>query len=165
MRRMIGKRLIKTHTKKIQRVMLDHLQFGVAVPGGAEALVHARDLIESGAKNGVHGPIAVIDVDLVNCFGRFEWTAVIGALEKLIPELVPWVKWATRCADRVRLPSSEWVASNRGTGQGEPEGPTKAAATIAEAVDKARAELGKQAVARGGAPEGGVWAWYIDDAW
>ena len=84
------------------------------------------------------------DVDLVNCFGMFEWPATLASVDELLPEMGPWVRWCTAQPDQVRLPCEAWFESNRGTGQGEPEGPLKAAVTIGHAAKQARADLVQQ---------------------
>ena len=101
---------------------------------------------------------AVLDLDLVNCFGRFEWSAIRSAYDALMPEFAEWERWCTEEAAAVKLPSGEWVQATRGAGQGEPDGPLKAATVIAHCVQKAKQDLEK---------DGGnhKWskAWYIDD--
>ena len=116
---------------RIKEVMLGFLHFGVAVPGGAEAL----------ASRGEMGAVAVVDVDLVNSFWMFEWPATLKAVDENLLALKPWLRWCTTCQDYVRLPCGEWVTSDRGAGQGEPEGPLKAALTVGRAVQLARQDV------------------------
>eukprot|EP00972_Heterocapsa_arctica_P039299 5789286-Heterocapsa_arctica.AAC.1 len=54
-------------------------QYGVAIPGGRESLFHGRSTIEEVAVIGLMGEFAIVDVDLVNCFGMFEWPAIRDA--------------------------------------------------------------------------------------
>ena len=158
LRRLIGKRLLVKFGAKIRKVMLDFLQFGVSVPGGAEALIHTRRTVEEVAALSGLGAVAVVDVDLINCFGMFEWPATLDAVGEHLPELEPWLRWCTTEPDHVRLPCGDWVTSDRGAGQGEPEGPLKAALTIGQAVGRARADLELAGMLCPGA-----WWWYIDD--
>jgi hypothetical protein len=153
LRRMIGKRVLIKFAGRIRELMLKFQQFGVAMPGGSEALIHARETVEQQAALGLLGPIVVIDSDLVNCFGMFEWPSTAEAVNTHLPELTPWLEWCTSEADNVRLPCGEWVTSDRGTGQGEPEGPLKAAVTIGHAAEHAKADLEKP----------GAWWWFVDD--
>ena len=88
----------------------------------------------------------------------FEWPATRSAVDSHLPELSPWLKWCTSEADQVRLPCGEWVESTRGTGQGEPEGPLKAAVTIGNLVQQAKADL-----LAAGVRDIGDWWWYVDD--
>ena len=80
LRRLIGKRLLVKFGARIQKVMLGFLHFGVAVPGGAEVLIHARRTAEEVAFRGGLGVVAVVDIDLINCFGMFEWPATLDAM-------------------------------------------------------------------------------------
>ncbi len=124
-----GKRLLVRFGGRIRQLMPRMLQFGVVMPGGCEALIHARATVEHMAQQGQLGAIAIVDVDLVNCFGMFEWPATLAAVDELLPEISPWVRLCTAQPDQVRLPCGAWVERDRGTGQGEPEGPLKAAIT------------------------------------
>jgi hypothetical protein len=45
-RRVIAKRALHKHLPRIRQVMLEAHQYGVAIPGGAEILVHARRVLE-----------------------------------------------------------------------------------------------------------------------
>ena len=92
LRRMVGKRLLIKFGGRIRRLMLKMLQFGVAMPGGGEALIHARATVEDMAGLGQLGAIAIVDVDLVNCFGMFEWPATLAAVDEMLPEISPWVR-------------------------------------------------------------------------
>ena len=114
-------------------------QFGVSMPGGAEVLVHARSTIEELGSRGELPPMAVVDVDLINCFGTFEWPKIVEAVDRHLPVASPWNRWSCEHETDVRLPSGELVSSNRGAGQGEPGGPLKASVTIGDAVVKTMA--------------------------
>ena len=120
--------------------MVDTNQYGVTMPGGTEFLFHARETVEQLGREGKLPPIALIDVDLVNCFGSFEWDSIVTASEKLLPEAVPWERWCTAQACEATLPSGERVSVNRGAGQGEPDGPLKASVTIGHAMKDCKAE-------------------------
>ena len=70
--------------------MLRAQQYGVAVPGGAEVLVHARAVLEETVRGDpANGVWAILDLDLVNCFPRLEWDSIDGAVSDDIPELAP----------------------------------------------------------------------------
>jgi hypothetical protein len=49
-RRMLAKKLVFSTEKKLQQVCLQARQFGVAIPGGADALIHFRKTCEEAAK-------------------------------------------------------------------------------------------------------------------
>ena len=103
------------------------------------------------------GAVAVAGVDIINCFGMFEWPTTLDAVGERSPELEPWLRWCITEPDHVRSPCGDWVTSNRGARQGEPEGPLEAALTIGQAVPKAQ-EPG------GGLSTMGSW-WYTPRKW
>eukprot|EP00972_Heterocapsa_arctica_P065987 9736280-Heterocapsa_arctica.AAC.1 len=102
-------------------------QYGVAIPGGSETLFHGRSTIEEVARTGIMGEIAIVDVDLVNCFGLSEWPSIREAYGELLPQILPWERWRQAEPGLVKLPCGEHVTVNRGAGQGEPDGPLKTA--------------------------------------
>ena len=71
--------------------------------------------------------------------------------------LAPWNDWCNGDANSVRLPSGQRISSNRGVGQGEPEGPLKAALAIADAEITARTQISADG------RSAGAWFWFIDD--
>eukprot|EP00973_Karenia_brevis_P006339 862508-Karenia_brevis.AAC.1 len=135
--------------------MLDFGQFGVAIPGGAETLFHARSTIEDVAASGVLGPLAVVDVDLVNFFGTVEWGAILDTYSELFPEGYAWESWCTAEPCEAKLPSGATVTIDRGAGQGEPDGPLKASLTLGRAVEQSRRDMGNDCSFADG--------WFIDD--
>ena len=82
LRRLVGKQILKRFGKIIKEIMLKSGQYGVAIPGGAESLIHCRDTFEEAAASGALGPVVVVDVDLVNCFGSFEWRSIRKAVAR-----------------------------------------------------------------------------------
>ena len=68
-RRLISKHLLHRHETKVRKVMVEAAQFGVSMPGGAEALVHTRETIEAAVRlDPAHGVWACVDVDFQNAF-------------------------------------------------------------------------------------------------
>jgi hypothetical protein len=116
------------------KLMIELHQYGVAMPGGTEVLFHARDTVEELARMGLLPPLAVVDVDLVNCFGSLEWDAILEAYKELLPEAVPWERWSTEQECDAVLPSGARSKVNRGAGQGEPDGPLKASVALGHAM-------------------------------
>ena len=91
MRKTIAKSLLRDHRAKIHQRMFAFGEYGVALPGGAEALFHARATVEEElASAGLLGLVAIVDVDLVNCFGSLEWPAIRRAYQECLPEFLPW---------------------------------------------------------------------------
>ena len=74
-RRLIAKRLIHAHRTGIQQFCLDARQFGVALPGGSDALVHFRLLAEREFAAAGEA-VAAVDVDFRNCFPSLEWDSI-----------------------------------------------------------------------------------------
>ena len=71
--------------------MVEAAQFGVSMPGGAEALVHTRETIEAAVRSDpAHGVWACVDVDFQNAFPSFRHEAIDTAVGARVPELQPW---------------------------------------------------------------------------
>ena len=81
-----------------------------------------------GASCGEMGAVAVVDVDLINCFGMCVWPATLWAVDENLPELGPCLGWCLTYPDHV----------HRSTGLGAPEGPLEAASTVGWAMQLAR---------------------------
>jgi hypothetical protein len=132
------------------------MQFGVQTPGGCEALYHARVTIEDVAAEGMLGDFVAIDVDMANFYGSIEWKPMLDAYSELFEEGLAWETWTTKTPATISLPSGEQVEVNRGAGQGEPDGPLKAALTLGRAVRGAREDLHSHNIPTSH-------AWFIDD--
>ena len=91
---LISKNLLHRHEAKIRRCMVQACQFGVSMPGGAEALVRTRETIEGTIRaNPDLGVWAVIDIDFQNAFPSLLHEAIDSALETRVPELRPRPQW------------------------------------------------------------------------
>jgi hypothetical protein len=156
-RKIITKSMIKSLKNKIQALMIKFGQYGVALPGGAEAAFHARFALEEKLRSDGSAKWVIVDVDLVNCFGQFEWDSIRDAYAETIPEMLAWERWCGEADQLIQLPCGDRVGANRGAGQGESDGPLKAAVTIGWCAAQARMEL-----AAGGIT---AWSdiWYLDD--
>ena len=74
--------------KKVQRSAAPHLrkvfrsfrQWGNEMPGGGEALVHWRGLIEELAMEGSIQPLVAFDLGLANMYGTIEWPKIRDAV-------------------------------------------------------------------------------------
>ena len=70
-RRLISKHLLHRHEAKVRRVMVEACQYGVSMPGGAEALVHTRETTEGAIRSDPScGVWATVDVDFQDAFPR-----------------------------------------------------------------------------------------------
>jgi hypothetical protein len=156
LRKAIAKVLLRRNRGKIRRRMVELMQFGVQTPGGCEALYHARMTIEEVASKGELGDFVAIDVDMANFYGSIEWKPMLESYSELFEEGLAWEKWTTKTPATISLPCGEQVTVDRGAGQGEPDGPLKAALTLGRAVRNARTDLRQQQIPT-------AHAWFIDD--
>ena len=139
-------------------------QWGVALPGGAEALVHWRSTMEELARDGTVGALVAFDLDLKNMFGSIEWPRIRAAVSAHFAEAARWTEWAHREAAVVQLPDGTEVSVDRGAEQGDPFGSTQASLALGDAMDCARvAYTNATAADRGQGLAGAVDEWFIDD--
>ena len=96
LREVIGKSLLLRHKAVLAKLMVELHQYGVAMPNGTEILFHARDTVEQLAREGQLPPIAIIDVDLVSCFGSFERALSWRHTKNRFPRLYPGSAGALR---------------------------------------------------------------------
>ena len=88
--------------------MVEAAQFGVSMPGGAEALVHTRETIEATVQSDhAHGVWACIDVDFQNAFPSLYQESIDSAVGDRIPELQPWSHWCQDNCGIIFRPSGE----------------------------------------------------------
>ena len=124
--------------------MVQACQFGVYMLGGAEALVHTREIIEGTIRaNPDLGICAVVDVDFQNAFPSLFHEAIDSALEATVAELR---RWSKRCQDNcgvVFLASGDKHRGRRGAEQGDPLASLQCGCVIADvtaaALDDMRA--------------------------
>ena len=121
-RRVIAKRLVDASRSSLRERFVGARQCGVALPGGADVLVHARRCCEAVAADS-EDAVVLLDLDLRNAFPSFEWSAVRDAVRRERPELDAWTSWTHQAPARVRLPAGEWTSCDRGAEQGDPLGP------------------------------------------
>ena len=90
-RRVVGKRLAHSVRTDAQAIFLKLRQFGVAIPGATDVLVHLRSVLEETLRQDDGPALACLDLDLRNAFPSFEWDAVRAAVGEHLPSLLPWV--------------------------------------------------------------------------
>ena len=142
--------------------MVDAAQFGVSMPGGAEALVHTRETIEATIRSDpAHGVWACIDVDFQNAFPSLRHESIDTAVGDRIPELQPWSRWCQDNCGIIFLPCGDKYQARRGAEQGDPLASMQCGCVIADVVDLALADMRTQK------PQGVDLAcfgfWYADD--
>ena len=89
----------------------------------------------------MESPLAVIQIDEENCFGRAEWTAVRKAMLEELPLLAPTTAWKHSIPSEVEQPDVQPQYKNRGAEQGDSLGPIEASAVIAKGAREARNEV------------------------
>ena len=88
--------------QRLQKTFVQHRQCGVALPGGADTLVHLRRCLERAAGGSALPAIAGLDLDLRNAFPSLEWPAVRSGVHEWAPELDRWTAWRRSAARRSR---------------------------------------------------------------
>jgi hypothetical protein len=102
LRRLVGKIQAARHIPPL-RSHLEPFQLGVGTPMGAERIAR---LVESWRRKNLGSSTKVLlKVDLKNAFNSVSRRAVLEAVAKHAPELLPWV-WSTPSAGSATVPSS-----------------------------------------------------------
>ena len=130
------------------------------MPGGGEALVHWRGLIEELAMEGAIQPLVAFDLDLSNMYGTIEWPKIRDAVSKHFQDAEPWVNWAHQKVESIELQGGGTAYSDRGAGQGDVYGATTSSLVLWEAIQQHR---GRMCSAMESVRTGAVDEWYIDD--
>ena len=140
-RRIVAKKAAHGVRGDVKSVLLRARQFGVAIPGGADALVHFRTAVEEGLQADGGPALVLLDLDLKNAFPTFEWDAIREAVSALVPDIAAWTAWCHESPARVLLPSGEWVLVDRGAEQGDPLGSLYCGLTLVRVMGKVRARM------------------------
>ena len=153
MRSSVSKKVQKLAAPRLRKVFHSMHQWGVAMPGGAEALVHWRECVESLAIAGRIPPVVAFDLDLANMFCNVEWPEIRSAVGKHFAEACGWLEWCHATPEAVVLPCGSVHMVNRGAGQGDVYGSTSCALGLGERLFEHRTRFGANAVDE----------WFIDD--
>ena len=160
-RRVVAKHSLQQHSAKVRKRMLEAHQYGVAIPGGGEILIHTRRVLEQSLKlDAATGVWAIVDVDFVNAFPSFEWDAIDEAMAAQLPELAAWTQWCHQEPADIDLPCGGVHHARRGAEQGCPHGSLQCGVVLAEVVKEAAAEMSRR---KGGGKTGCFSFWYCDD--
>ena len=136
-----AKRLLKQNMPKIRSTFIQKRQWGIAVPGGAEALIHWRGLVDEGARTGLVSGLVVADLDMENFFNSVEWKAIRASIDAHLPEIRDTVAWEQAEPGTTVLNDGTDILFDRGAEQGETLGPTKAAMPLGDARDRVETRL------------------------
>lgn len=159
-----SKKLMRLAAPRLRTVFRQMHQWGVEMPGGAEALVHWRDTVESLALQGSIDPVVAFDLDLANMFCSIEWPEIRAAVSKHFAEARPWIEWSHQEPEVVELPCGATHEVNRGAGQGDVFGSANSALALGERVLEHRERFpGMCSTSAPLSGPGAVDEWFIDD--
>ena len=127
-----ARRILRQGAPKLRPIFVAMRQWGVAIPNGAEALVHWRSTIEDAAKNGTIEPVIVAGFDMEHFCNTVEWPAIRASLRSHFPEASKAVEWEQREPGIMVLSGGSEHSFNRGAEQGEPMGSLKAALPLGD---------------------------------
>ena len=160
-RRVISKWLLHRHVPTVREAMLKNHQYGASVPGGREAVVHARrtfrEVVQACPELGVW---AEVDIDFINAFPSLLWGYIGDAVAEFAPGLAAWTEWCHSEPTRVTLPCGSEHSTDRGSEQGDPHSSAQCGAALA-VVRRRAAEA--RAAQRPDDPPGAFDFWYADD--
>ena len=148
-RRLMAKNKLAKAAPRVHQAMLQSHQYAVALPGGADPLIHVRRCFrEAVISDPSLGVWCEADVDLVNAFPSLEWRAIDVAVRSEIPELAHWSEWCHRPAPIILPDGGEHIA-DRGAEQGDPDGSVQCGAVVAGIRRRARVTFTSALGARG----------------
>ena len=160
----MSKRLLRATRNRLRPRLLASHQWGVALPGGVEALVHWRSTIEELARDGAIPALVASDLELKNMFGSIEWSRIRAAVNAHLPEAAAWTQWAHHEPAIVQLPDGHIHKVDRGAEQGDTFGSTQASLALGDSMDEARNSFTVSTEdRRGDTGIGAVDEWFIDD--
>eukprot|EP00959_Pyramimonas_sp_CCMP1952_P386193 8093952-Pyramimonas_sp.AAC.1 len=133
LRAAMAKKVQKRAAPKLRAAFAASRQWGVEMPGGCEALVHWRSLVEAEAVAGHIPPVVAFDLDLANMFGTILRERIRGALRRHFPEALHWTQWVHADDELMDLPQGGVAHTDRGSGQGDVFGPAASALTLGDA--------------------------------
>ena len=124
MRSAAAKRTLRKHEQALLPTLVRTRQYGVSLPGGAEALAHWQATVEEAAKAGVMRPVATADLDVKSFFNSVEWDAIRRSVQEHLEVVAPSVAW---------VPDGAAFNFDRGAAQGETFGALKAVRPLGDA--------------------------------
>ena len=155
-----AKRTLRRHEASLRQVLLRMRQWGMAMPGAAEAIIHWRGTVEEMAMSGLIPPLVALDLDLCNMFGSTEWPPIRAAIAKHFPAAEAWTSWSHEQPAVTILPGGDEAAADRGTGQGDAFSTAQAVLPLGDAREQAYDSFNRDATQPG---QGVCDEWYIDD--
>ncbi|KAL5714452.1 hypothetical protein ACHQM5_016415 [Ranunculus cassubicifolius] len=118
-RRLVSKVAMKVVGKQMVRY-LEKRQFGVGIPGGGEAIIHAANrLMEA---RGGDGTRSMLLIDFQNAFNLVDRTAMLREVRLQCPSISRWVEFCYRQPSCLFF-GNDVLWSSQGVQQGDPLGP------------------------------------------
>ena len=117
-RRLVSK-LCCLHCKEQASELLQPLQYGVGIKGGAEAVVHCSRAIL--AQNPT---LASLQLDFRSAFNEVERAPILEEVGQHFPSILAWVSFCYGNPSKLRF-RSKFLESSRGVQQGDPLGPLR----------------------------------------
>jgi hypothetical protein len=110
--------------KQSAQALLAPLQMGVAVQGGAEAIIHTtrRHVLDHAAPSSDPDG-ALLQVDFSNAFDLLSRDIFSAAIFEPFPTLGPWVTWCYDNPSTLLVDGKVICSSGQGMQQGDPLGP------------------------------------------
>ena len=127
LRRLTGKSLMHL-VRDDAKPYLWPAQVGVAVPSGAEAVIHVVRAW-MGRHETASGKV-LVKLDFANAFNRVSRQAVLTAATTHFPGLARWVAWCYQQPSNLRFGATTTIPSAGGVQQGDPLGPLLFAAAL-----------------------------------
>ena len=137
-RRVVAKKLVQINAATSRKIFARARQFGISVPGGAEALIHFRTCLEDSLRTDDGPALAILDLDLRNAFPSLEWPSIRAGVEEFMPGISGWTRWCHSSKVFVELPCGTRVWKDRGAEQGDPLGAIYCGVTIASVIHVCR---------------------------
>ena len=151
LRRIVSKVCV-AKSKDAIRTHFHPFQFGIAVPGGAEVVVHAwRDSVA--ALKGVPNKVA-LKIDIDNAFNRVHRAAVLALVAEKFPQMYAfvWLCYGNH-SNLIMRDCGEYISSQQGVQQGDPLAPFLFCLALLPCIQ----HLSE------GIPNLNLNAWYMDD--
>ena len=137
-RRLVGKCIMEC-CREDAKAQLWPAQAGVAVPGGADAVIHgARAWVR---RNSDVGGKVLVKLDFTNAFKTFCMEDVLREATARFPAIARWVNWCYGGASRLRFGDSV-LTSASGVQQGDPLGPLLFATALQPLASDLRGRVG-----------------------
>ena len=151
LRKAINERMLDCDADANTRKTLQARQWGTGVSGGADAV--ARTHLRIGDMYGrgqLSQPIAIMQKDEDNCFGRKESARLREGVAQGYPALAPWASWKHLNGTHVHQPGVAPYATHRGAQQGDAQGGLEASASIIKADSTHESHSTRKAGMQGG---------------